>query len=38
MTSLRLQDIMQIHTTVAKIHGYHVIKLFPDKYGAFALI
>ena len=38
MTSLTLQDIMQIHATVAKIHGYHVIKLFSDKYGASALI
>jgi len=38
MTSLILQDIMQIYATVAKTHGYHVIKLFPDKYGASALI
>jgi len=38
MTSLILQDVMQIHVTVAKTHGYHVIKLFPDKYGASALI
>lgn len=38
MTSLTLQDIMEIHATVAKMHGYLVIKLFPDKYGASALI
>jgi hypothetical protein len=38
MTSLTLQDITQICATVAKIHGYHVIKLFPDKYEASALI
>jgi hypothetical protein len=37
MTSLILQD-MQIHATVAKIHNYHGINLFPDKYGASALI